>query len=163
MLKYVTGNILTPNKNDDKAVVVCHQVNCQGVMGSGLARQVKSMFPEVFNAYKKKCNAFGGKNLGDAQLCSCLAPVGYIVANLFGQDRYGRDKQYTDYEALRSALYNISGMDNTVYRIPYKMGCGLGGGDWDRVLDIIQEELVDKGCEVEIWTLPNPMQSTTRH
>jgi len=41
----------------------------------------------------------------------------------------------------------------TTVRIPYKIGCGLGGGDWSIVSRIIQEELVDKGIPVEIWRL----------
>ena len=152
-IKYVSGDILTPdNSEKNQGIVVCHQVNCKGVMGAGLAKQVRVKFPGVYRVYKEKCDAFGSENLGSVQFCSCLCDAGYIIANVFGQDRYGRDKQYTDYNALRKAFrYIAQAFPNDAIRIPYLMGCGLAGGDWNIVLQIINEELVDKGCCVEIW------------
>lgn len=84
----------------------------------------------------------------------------YNIASIFGQDQYGRNGCFTDYDALRKAMEPIRVMATpfpayplTTVRIPYKMGCGLGGGDWSIVLSIIQEELVDRGIPVEIWRL----------
>lgn len=35
-IKFVNGNILTfPERDED--TIICHQVNCKGVMGAGLA------------------------------------------------------------------------------------------------------------------------------
>lgn len=150
--KTIHGDILTPVKDAGKEmVIVCHQVNCKGVMGAGLAKQVKSKFLGVYDLYKEKCNAFGSENLGTVQFCSCLEEAGYIIANVFSQSGYGRTGLYTDYKALRKAFSSLREFDNTVIRIPYKMGCGLGGGDWKTVKQIICEELIDYGCKVEIW------------
>ncbi len=150
--KTIHGDILTPVEEAGKEmVIVCHQVNCKGVMGAGLAKQVKSKFPGVYDLYKEKCNAFKTENLGTVQLCSCLEEAGYIIANVFSQSGYGRTGLYTDYKALRKAFSSLREFDNTVIRIPYKMGCGLGGGDWKTVKQIICEELIDYGCKVEIW------------
>lgn len=33
--------------------IIAHQVNCQGVMGSGVAKQVKEKFPYVYSTYVK--------------------------------------------------------------------------------------------------------------
>ena len=33
--------------------ILCHQVNCQGVMGAGLAKQIRSKYPEVYEQYKE--------------------------------------------------------------------------------------------------------------
>ena len=151
-MKTVNGDILTPVKNPEKEmVVVCQQVNCKGVMGKGLARRIKNRFPRVFELYRERCNALGSKNLGKIHLCSCLLSSGYIIANIFGQDRLGKGKCFTDYNALKKAFSSLSHMENTVIRIPYKMGCGLGGGDWNIVKSLIKSELVNKGCKVEIW------------
>lgn len=153
-IKYVLGDILSPNDNETQGVIICHQVNCQGVMGAGLAKQVKTKFPSVYHAYKEKCDALGSKNLGSVQFCSCLSEAGYIVANVFGQDRYGTDKRYTNYNALKKAFSAVAqAFPNDAIRIPYLMGCGLAGGDWNVVLQIINEDLVNKGCQVEIWRL----------
>lgn len=153
MLKIINGNILTPN-TEERGVIVCHQVNCKGVMGAGLARQVKELHPDVFELYKDKCIqiAAGIGGLGDVQFCSAVADVGYLVANVFGQYGYGHGKQYTDYAALRKAFERITmGFPTYTIRIPYMMGCGLGGGDWAVVSQIIEETLVEKGVDVEIW------------
>lgn len=155
-LTYITGDILTPNKSD-KRVVVCHQVNCRGVMGAGLARQVRQMHPYVYSLYRDKCHQIqsGNGGLGDVQFCSALERGGYVVANIFGQDGYGRDKQYTDYDALRKAFAHIvQTFPCDTIRIPYKMGCGLGGGEWTVVETIINETLVAAGFNVEIWKCP---------
>lgn len=154
-MKYIVGDILTPN-TDDKAVIVCHQVNCQGVMGAGLAKQVKRMYPDVFELYKEKCSqiAAGIGGVGDVQFCCVLSSSGYIIANIFGQDRYGRDRQYTDYNGLKKAFEKIAvSFPHYTIRIPYMMGCGLGGGDWSIVKKIIEDTLELTGINVEIWSL----------
>lgn len=155
-IQYITGDILTPNTSG-KTVVVCHQVNCRGVMGAGLAKQVRQMYPGAYTAYKEKCVEIkqGRGGLGDVQFCAYLNQSGYILANIFGQDGYGRDKQYTDYAALCKAFTHIAqSFPNSTIRIPYKMGCGLGGGDWTVVEQIIKETLVANDISVEIWKLP---------
>jgi len=147
---YVNGDILTP-VTDDRPTIVCHQVNCKGVMGSGLAKQVRAELPGVYEVYKEKCDA-GFARLGQVQVCSAILTTGYLVANVFGQWGYGTEKRHTDYEALRNAFtYLAEAYSQYTIRIPYKMGCGLGGGDWEIVESIIKETLCDKGIEVEIW------------
>ena len=47
MVKVVYGNLL-----DSSAKYICHQVNCKGVMGSGVAKQIKEKWPSVFRRYK---------------------------------------------------------------------------------------------------------------
>lgn len=157
-IKTVIGDILTPNTNENKMVIVCHQVNCKGVMGAGLAKQVKQKFPVVFQHYADKCRliqyGFGG--LGDVQFCSVIADMGYILANVFGQDGYGRSKCNTDYDALHKAFTTIAeAFPKATVRIPYLMGCGLGGGNWDIVARIINETLIANNVDVEIWKLPS--------
>ena len=46
----IDGNIFDCTEN-----IIVHQTNCQGVMGSGIAKQVKERYPEVFNAYYHYC------------------------------------------------------------------------------------------------------------
>lgn len=152
-IKYKTGDILTPNTTG-REVVVCHQVNCRGVMGAGLAKQVRLMYPGAFAVYKEKCAEIkqGRGGLGDVQFCYYLSQSRYIIANIFGQDGYGRGRQYTDYAALRKAFAHIAHVfPNATIRIPYKMGCGLGGGDWSIVEQIIKETLIANNISVEIW------------
>jgi len=131
MIEIVKGNILKAKED-----VICHQVNCQGVMGGGLAYQIKNKYPNVFAEYKNFCKSELCL-LGSCHLVEC--PDGKMIANLFGQDNFGSGLQ-TQYEHLFSSFMNLKNKIQCRHlslAIPYKIGCGLGGGDWDLVLKII--------------------------
>ena len=49
-IKEIQGNIF-----DTSCDVIVNTVNCMGVMGKGIALEVKNRFPEVYYAYKQKC------------------------------------------------------------------------------------------------------------
>jgi len=121
--------------------IIVHQTNCMGVMGSGIAKQVKEKYPDVFKGYYQYCKTSTVEEiLGTALICECSD--GHYIANAFGQANYGKDKQHTDYEALKHALIEIKDFaveKNLSVAIPEKIGCGLGGGDWDIVFPMIQE------------------------
>ena len=141
MIRMVNGNLL-----DAPEIILIHQVNCQGAMGSGVAKAIRNKYPTVFNVYKEYCEQYKVNNETASLLgtvCLYFANDSHIVANLFGEDRYGKDgKKYTDYEALKSGFIKIRDYakeNNLDLAMPYKIGCGLGGGDWGVVFTIIQE------------------------
>lgn len=49
MITFHKGNIL-----DSGADVICHQVNCQGAMNSGVAKAIREKWPVVYKAYREK-------------------------------------------------------------------------------------------------------------
>lgn len=59
---------------------------------------------------------------------------------------------YTDYTAFQSCLKRIklTVPAGETIAMPFKIGCGLGGGDWNVILGLIQKELSDK-YTVELW------------
>jgi O-acetyl-ADP-ribose deacetylase (regulator of RNase III) len=141
MIKIVEGNLLDAKEN-----VLAHQTNCMGIMGSGLAKQIKTKYPDVFDTYYNYVYYYGKFNcLGDCQ----MIPVGKedkYIANLFGQYNFGTSKQQTDYEALESALQKLKKycIDcNLSVAIPFNLGCGLAGGNWNIVYGIIEEVFND--------------------
>jgi O-acetyl-ADP-ribose deacetylase (regulator of RNase III) len=140
--------VITIQKNilDTIRGVIVHQCNNRGVMGAGLAKQIRDRYPGAYDAYVSFCQKHGNN-----------APLGNIVSwgdknrdlwilNLIAQNGYGRDRQYTDYLALRTCLTSANyfskkaGLD--LY-IPYKIGCGLAGGDWKIVEEIINDVTPD--------------------
>jgi O-acetyl-ADP-ribose deacetylase (regulator of RNase III) len=123
-------------------------------MGAGLAKQIRQKFPEVYNRYKHFCNTEAPRErLGTAQFVEINDNPRQFICNVFGQYYFGTDKQYTDYKALRTAFESIAYHFPThTIAIPYKMGCGLAGGDWNTVLEIIKETLAN--CKVYIYKLP---------
>lgn len=146
------------NVFDSDADIICHQVNCQGVMGSGVAKEVRERYPIVYEEYRdlcERCMNDPGQNLGIAQLVPVDEEGSRWIANCFGQEDFGYDgKQYTSVEALKQALGTVAEIardGNMVVAMPYKIGCVRGGADWQEVLKVIDEEFKD--CTVEIWKL----------
>jgi len=141
MIKIIDGNILEAKEN-----IIGHSCNCMGVMGSGLAKQIRNKYPKVFKDYQTYLTniKFSIQALGKCQIVK--AEENKYIANLFGQYKYGRDKQYTDYTALEEALFSlkVSAKDhNKSVAIPFNIGCGLAGGSWEVVYKIIEEVFSD--------------------
>jgi O-acetyl-ADP-ribose deacetylase (regulator of RNase III) len=124
-----------PNK-----CIMVQQVNCRGKMGSGLAKAIREKYPMVYEHYRAEYE-LGLLELGYTSYIE--VEENKFVANICGQDRYGYDgKQYTNYEALRKGLEDVKMMAhelNVDVVIPYRLGCGLGGGDWNYVSKMIDE------------------------
>lgn len=147
-MNIVKLDILTVSKG-----IIAHQVNCQGVMGAGLALKIKYKYKQAFDYYQNVCcEPFLKTLLGKVQLVQIRED--FYVANLFSQFFYGREqKVYTDYDALKTCFKDLAGKSNQlglpVY-LPYKIGCGLAGGDWNIVLDIINQTLPEAIiCQLE--------------
>ena len=124
--------------------IICHQVNCQGVMGAGLAKRIREKFPRAYEEYMYQ---YRHMNLWLGNVVFAVVGPGLFVANLCGQDRYGRKGLFTNYRAVRKCLVTVTDFKKEyqgylVY-IPDHMGCALGGGDWTKVLDIIEEVIPD--------------------
>lgn len=139
-MKIIYGNIF-----DGDTAVIAHQVNCQGVMGSGVAKQVRERFPEVYEDYKSLCETVPARELlGLAQGVATkdrLSGNHKTIINLFAQEEFGYDgKCYTDYIALSGSLCTLREMfpDSDV-AFPYLMGCHRGGGDWEKVSKMIDD------------------------
>ena len=152
MIEIILANILGSKEN-----IICQQVNCQGVMGAGLAKQIKEMWPIVYHQYHNECQIIDQEYL----LGNCsFVGIGKdkYVANIFSQFDYGRDKNklYTNYSALKSGLEYIkenASLNNYSIAIPYGIGCGLANGDWKNVLDMIEEVFLDFKNVVRIYKL----------
>lgn len=151
----IEGDIL-----NSKETIICQQVNCMGVMGSGLAKHIYTKWPNVKKSYHQYCNMLPvDKLLGTVNLVG----VGNcrFVANIFGQVNYGnrKDKVYTDYIALTKGLIIIKNelidMSKDTLAIPYKIGCGLANGDWIRVYRIINEVFYSYEDRVNIYKFDN--------
>lgn len=131
-----------------KEGILCHQVNCQGVMGGGIALQIAKKWPHVEKEYKQYISKYGFV-LGASQLVivneETVKETPLFIANIFGQDSFGAGKQ-TSYVALALGLNELRAdikvnkklQELQVY-FPYMIGCGLGGGKWEVVSELIEE------------------------
>lgn len=149
MIKIVKGDLL-----EAKEDVIGHQVNCQGVMGSGVALQIKKKYPDVFKTYKNMVKDYKKANIDLLGLVLTVPVEGSkCVANLFGQDHYGRDgKQYTDTHQLSKSLETLRSFaesENLSVALPYMIGSDRGGADWKEVEAALMEAF--NGYEVTLY------------
>lgn len=112
--------------------IIAHQVNCQRVAGAGLAFQIAKRYPKWYKHFKI-VNPYLG--LVDIYIVNSRLKI----ASLYAQDECGYGKRFTDYSALETCLNTLSVIkkDDIIY-FPYKIGCGLGGGEWSIVEKIIE-------------------------
>lgn len=150
MIKIIDGDLL-----ESTADIIAHQVNCQGKMNSGVAKQIREKYPSVFYAYKNQCDLYLNNPEGLLGMIQDIAvEKNRRIVNLFGQLGYGYDgKQYTNISALKEAMIELRShlLESETLAMPYKIGCCRGGASWDKVYNIIEE--VFEGYNVELWRL----------
>ena len=132
MITYVTGDLLGATQK-----VVIHGCNDAGIMGAGVARQIRARWPNVFEVYALKHKVFGLR-LGD--IVPVATPDGKIIVNAITQTGFGRNGRYVDYDAVETCMRKINerAVDWEVNEIALpRIGAGLGGGDWNTIEGII--------------------------
>lgn len=149
----INGNLL-----DAKADFICHQVNCQGKMGSGVAKAIRERYDNVYTYYHTECNRHMNKSelLGKLQIVPLISEIEvmyeketpvkpYYCINMFAQDTYGYDgRQYTSLEAFKTCLEKINNhCKGYTVAFPWMIGCVRGGADWNVILPMILETLTD--------------------
>lgn len=134
--------------------VIAHGVNCQNVMGSGVARVLFEKWPIVKEAYHQHFLEYdpgedGINFLGTIQDFMVNGEYGFI--NCFTQQYFGpADKKYVSYDAIYDCFKQIADIYDEV-AIP-RIGCGLAGGNWEIVKRIINDAVGDK-CKVYAYYL----------
>lgn len=127
--------------------IICHQTNCQGRMGSGVALSIAKKWPQALKEYSKFCKMFPfGKALGACQVIQLKDNPALRICNIFGQNNYGspskNETTYTDYRAVDNAFNSFTKYKQyqlfDVY-VPWMMGCFGGGGNWDIYKAIIEK------------------------
>ena len=138
-ISFVDGDIL-----DGDWDILVQSVNHQGIMGAGLAKQIATRWPEIVSGYKDFCNKFTFEDIRrNGFYYFFILPNNRVVMSIFGQEKFGRDRRYTDYASIATSLTEIAWWANRMnfgrIAIPYGIGCGLGGGDWAVVFPIVQD------------------------
>ena len=142
---------------DVKAGIICHQVNCIGVMGAGLALKIRNKWSIVYEKYKEDCSLFKSNPalmIGHVQ--DVMVEPNLIVANCFGQVHPGRNGLMTDYKAWDTMLDKLNDLHsffNLDIHFPYMIGCGLAGGDWNIMSKKIERHFKDSKIKAFIHKL----------
>jgi len=155
-MKQVKGDLIKLAQAGEFDVIV-HGCNCFNTMGSGVARAIRSNFPQAYKAdqdTKRGDREKLGKITFSLEYDLSVEPVKSLaVVNAYTQYNYGKAKrQYVDYDAVRSCFKEIK-TTFSGHRFGFPLiGAGLGGGDWDVIARIIDEEL--EGEDYTLVVLP---------
>lgn len=135
---YLIGDLL-----ESPYRLILHGCNAQGVMGSGVAKQIRKKFPQAFEeyytAYEKEMLW-----LGDVIFADCGSK---IIANGITQQYYGRSGNcFINYEAINNVMedtHNYAAKHGMEHVAMPLIGAGLGGGSWKKISSIIEDKFTN--------------------
>ena len=133
-----------------KLDVIGHGVNTVGVMGAGVAKVVRDKFPDTYRLYVDDCKS-------GALLPGTAIPGNIendkVIFNIASQELPGKDASYAWLaKAVELAVQTCKSCGIHSMAIP-RIGCGIGGLEWEKVKKILVALENDYSFEFEVWTL----------
>ena len=142
MITHKKGNLLSA-----KEKVIAHQVNCFGV-AAGLAAAIFRKWPVAERDYQQLISRVPAKALLGMSQLTGQQRDGHIICNLYGQYQPGADYNPKKLEQALEMLGNCARTMGWSVALPYRLSCGICGGDWDEVLAIIERTMDGVDCVI---------------
>lgn len=125
--------------NQNNVRIIAHICNNTDKWGAGFALQLGRKYPQAKKAFHKYYKEIEGGMIQLVGINSTLS-----ICNMFAQNgiRYLMNPNPLRYDWLEtclSKLYSEAQQVNATVQIPYKMGCGLAGGNWNKVESLIKK------------------------
>jgi O-acetyl-ADP-ribose deacetylase (regulator of RNase III) len=166
-INYIVGDATNPQGPGNK--IITHCCNDIGGWGRGFVVALSKKWKEPEGSYRewyrnKECQGIGEITpfeLGEVQ----FVEINHFtqVANLIGQHgvKFGSDGPPVRYEAIKAGFQKIKrhiqenmGINGASIHMP-RIGCGLAGGNWGKIYEIIKEVFGDSDISVNVYTLPD--------
>lgn len=155
VIKIIEGNLL-----ESDCTIIGHQTNCIKQMKSGIAKQIKERYPLA----EKMDNEYELQNMERLGTCSYafIENEERLICNLYGQYKNERRPEGdTDKEALIKAISSmVQYVKTNPYSqkkikigLPFKIGCGLGGGNWDEIYEEIRTISENEHIDIYLYKL----------
>jgi O-acetyl-ADP-ribose deacetylase (regulator of RNase III) len=121
--------------------LIIHGCNCFCTMGAGIAKQIRTQFPQAWEADLATQSGDRSK-LGSYSKACINTPSGRLyVINAYTQYHYSGDGVLVDYDAVTKVFTALKNQFHG-QRMGYpKIGAGLAGGDWKIISEIIDSAL----------------------
>lgn len=135
MITYVLGNLF-----ESPARVLVNTVNTVGVMGKGIAKDFKAIYPEMFRNYQKLCEA---KKLEIGKLWLYKSPNKWVLN--FPTKTTWRQPSRVEYveSGLKAFVKGYAQQGITSIAFP-PLGCGNGELDWEKQIRPLMEKYLNK-------------------
>lgn len=159
-IKIISGGDIT-NANEQ---IIIHQCNCISKGAKGLSKIIFNKWNESNIYAKRKTNS----NTGTIDITNIIEENKFIIG-VFAQKYPGKSNKTDDTKSMRilwmcNCLEQIGNYineinnnknNNTINSVamPYFIGCGLAGGDWDIYLKIINEWAQNYGIYVSLYDI----------
>jgi O-acetyl-ADP-ribose deacetylase (regulator of RNase III) len=136
--------------------VLAHGVSCMGVMGAGIALEIRNRFPLAFADYTKLCSKYEREEAA-AHLLGTVQAVdtgGVIILNCFTQAWVGTRYREVSYDAVDRCMRQIGNKfsDYNPVAMP-RIGAGLAGGSWNVIREIIRNAANGR-FHAKVFSLP---------
>jgi O-acetyl-ADP-ribose deacetylase (regulator of RNase III) len=146
MLKEINGNLLDLF-DQGEFNVIAHGCNCRGVMGGGIAFDIKRRYPEAHYEDMNCKIPFNRRRLGRATVASLSEDDIKLIFNLYTQVDPGPNAELTailsSIRFMKDYLLAITESRKDIkIGIPL-IGCGIGGLDWDKVSVLFKDVFFD--------------------
>jgi O-acetyl-ADP-ribose deacetylase (regulator of RNase III) len=141
-IQYQKGDIF-----DSKAQVIVNSVNCEGVMGKGLALAFKERYPAMFAVYQQDCKA-GKLRIGRPTLYKASTPW---ILNFPTKDHWRPPSKLEYLEKgleYLVAYYQKAGIQSIAFP---KLGAQNGKLSWDDVGPLMAKYLSQLNIDVYIY------------
>jgi O-acetyl-ADP-ribose deacetylase (regulator of RNase III) len=133
-------------------------VNCQGVMGAGMALAFKNRYPEMFKDYERACRR-GEVRPGNLHVWRV---AGDWIINFPTKRDWREPSRYEDIGSGLEALRSYLGEQGHISVALPALGCGHGGLDWQRVSSMIKESLSDLDADVFVFQPADSLNAARR-
>lgn len=150
MIEYKVGDCLaSENFCWTKTNLLCHICNNKGGWGKGFVLNLSRKWSKPEESYR----GFWPYVLGTVDFVQTES-FHVIVANMIAQNGYGN--LAVCYDSLRKCLREVASFacDRGIEKVHMpKIGTGLGGGDWNIIEKLIEDELSERGLNVTVYSL----------
>lgn len=134
-MEIIEGDLLTSGEK-----YIAHQCNCISIGSRGLAKSIpdKWRYADVYTQRKQHSKP------GTIILTSPEEEYAPHVICMFAQFQPGKPNIYNDSSQHRlswfkACLEEINKLNIDTIAMPYNIGCGLAGGNWEDYLKLLEE------------------------
>jgi len=151
-INYLKGDATKPEMVGNK--IIAHICNDIGGWGKGFVVAISKRWKEPELSYREWYKSGENFNLGEIQLVQATSDI--WIANMIGQHKINQNLNGIPpirYEAVEICLKKLAEEAlslNAVVCMP-RIGCGLAGGEWEKIEQIIIRTLIHRKVGVYVY------------